>query len=121
MTEIILVDPGIKQDFLVITPPVMTWALVNEDPDPDFVVVTTGNIAGPPGPQGPAGPSGDGGGVVLTQSAPAATWTFANPLNRVCGVSVYQGDELVLADTEVTLDNITITWAEPTSGRIVIT
>ena len=116
MTEIVLVDPGVAQDFLVVTPTPVTQVLVNEDPTPNFVVVTTGNIAGPQGPPGAAGSA-----TVLTQSAPAGTWTFTNTYGRLVGVAVYSGGELVVADVAVTLSNITVTWATPTSGFIVVT
>ena len=60
-----------------------------------------------------------GAGVVLEQAAPAALWSWPNPLRRLCGVAVYVGAELVEADVSVTAALITVTFPTPTSGAIV--
>ena len=55
------------------------------------------------------------------QTAPAATWTFANPLGRLCGVAVFIAGELAMATVNVDPSTITITFASPQSGTAVLT
>lgn len=74
------------------------------------------------GPAGPPGPKGDPGSTYFhTQSSPAATWTVPNPTGRAdCAVIVRVGGEEVLADVQTSNSTITVTFAEPISGSLVI-
>lgn len=55
-----------------------------------------------------------------TQSAPAATWTFTNPLGRLCAVTVLVDGQQVLVDTDVSPTAVTVTFAQPTAGQAVL-
>ena len=56
----------------------------------------------------------------LVQSAPAATWSWPNPLGRPCTVEVFVGNTQVFTDVEVTTSTITITHPSPVSGSVVL-
>lgn len=70
------------------------------------------------GPQGPPGAAGSSS--VITQDTPASTWTLANPVGHACLTTVYVGGEVVDADVAVTPSWITVTFATPQSGVVVV-
>lgn len=75
-------------------------------------------IVGPPGPAGPAGPPGS----PLRLDAPlAATWTLAHPLGRIPMVQVFLAEgEPVLADIAATPSAVTVSFAAPRQGFVLI-
>ena len=89
-------------DILVTTPIPLNSNVTVVNPIP--VVLVTGSAA-----------------QLLTQSTPSSSWSFTNPLGRLCGVDIYISGEQVEADVTVTSISINVTFAEPQSGVLVIT
>ena len=58
---------------------------------------------------------------VFTQSSPAASWTFIHSLGRLPIVEVYVGGEEWNADVAATSTTVTVTFASPQSGTVVLT
>lgn len=54
------------------------------------------------------------------QTAPAATWIFTNPTGGNCAVTVFVDGSQVYADVTVTPTNITVSFATPQSGHVVL-
>ena len=75
-------------------------------------------IVGPPGPQGPGGPPG----APLRLDAPlAATWILPHPLGRVPAAQVMLASgESVIADLSATPAAVTVTFAAPQTGFVLI-
>lgn len=89
------------------------------------VNVAVAGVQGPPGVagvQGPPGPAGPGGqGVILNQIAPSSFWTFVNPIGRIASVAVFDlAGEEVEADVFCDNTSVTVTFAQPFSGRVVL-
>ena len=65
-----------------------------------------------------------GGGssaAVLEQLSAAAFWSFVNPFGRLAAVAVYRLDgEEVGADVICTTTSVTVTFAQPFAGRLVL-
>lgn len=59
--------------------------------------------------------------VVLVQNTPAATWTFSHNLGRLPVVVVYVDGEEWGADVTATPTAVTVTFASPQSGTVVLT
>jgi hypothetical protein len=82
------------------------------------------NAPGPQGPRGPAGPAGAAGGTVFehTQSAPAGNWIVTHNLNRPVFVTVLNSaGEQILTDIDQSDPNtVSIVFATPTSGKVVL-
>lgn len=78
-------------------------------------------IPGEQGPPGSGGGGGTGGGVEFLQAAAAATWTFSHGFGRRPSVSVYDtaGEELI-ADVFASASNVSIVFAQPTAGSVVL-
>lgn len=57
---------------------------------------------------------------VLEQTTPASTWSFANPVNRLCSVTIFVGSEEVEAQVDVTFSNVVVTFPYPMTGYCVI-
>lgn len=89
-------------DILVTTPIPLNSNVTVVNPIP--VVLVTGSAA-----------------QLLTQSTPSSSWSFTNPVGRLCGVDIYISGEQVEADVTVTSISINVTFAEPQSGVLVIT
>lgn len=88
------------QDFLIIDAPEVPTTLVSDDPNADFIVITSG---GPKGEQGPKGEPGDPGVVDYTsvtythrQEISSAIWDIRHPLQFRPAVTVIDssGDEV---------------------------
>jgi hypothetical protein len=70
--------------------------------------------------------SGGGGGGSDTfyehiQASPAATWTILHPLSRTPAVTVYVDGQLVIADVEYADNQVVVTHAAPTTGKVILT
>lgn len=63
-----------------------------------------------------------GGGQVLTQSSPSASWTFSHSLGRIPNVAVYStaGDQIV-PDVHASSTSVSLTFANPMAGTAVLT
>jgi len=78
-------------------------------------------IIGPPGPLGPAGPPGPFGAPLRLDAALAATWILPHPLGRVPVVQVYLAPgECVLADVAATATTVTVAFAAPRQGFVLV-
>lgn len=102
----------------------MSDVVVIESPVTDVVsfevptaTVTVTTVLGETGPQGPPGVSP---GVELVQATPLATWNFAHTLGRKPTVTVYVGGELVDTDVIATSSSVTLTFAAPQAGSVVL-
>lgn len=70
--------------------------------------------------------SGGGGGGSDTffehiQASPAATWTVLHPLPRTPNVTVIVDGRIMLADVEYTDNQVVVTHAAPTTGKVILT
>ena len=87
-------------------------------------VLPVAAIVGPPGPPGPAGSQGPGGptGAPLRLDASlAATWILPHPLGRVPAAQVVLANgESVIADLSATPAAVTVTFAAPQQGFVLI-
>lgn len=103
MTDILVTTPiPLNSNVTVVNPTPLNQEVLSTQPIP--VVLVTGSAA-----------------QLLTQSTPSSSWSFTNPLGRLCGVDIYISGEQVEADVTVTSISINVTFAEPQSGVIVIT
>lgn len=83
----------------------------------NVVIVTS---PGPQGPPGPAGADGSSGGLAYSfvQASPSSVWVINHLLNSYPTTTVIIGGEEWLADVSFnSLDQITVTFASPQSGR----
>lgn len=86
------------------------------DTKTDIITVSTGEI----GPQGPPGPPGSG--FVVEQPTLAGSWVIPNPIGRVPSVAAYdENGQQVFPDVYASLSTITLVFAHPTKGAVVIT
>lgn len=70
---------------------------------------------------GPVGPPGSGA-LRLDQATPAATWILTHNLGRVPIVQIFLASgELVMADVVASTSILTVTFAAPQAGFVVIT
>jgi hypothetical protein len=100
-------------DVMVVPPAVPTVLVV--PPANALVVLPV------PGIPGPVGPAGDGGTSFL-QTEPSATWIIPHGLGRYpSSVTVIIGSTELTTDVEYPdRDTVTITFADPVSGRAEI-
>ena len=78
-------------------------------------------IVGPPGPQGPGGPIGPPGAPLRLEASLAATWILPHPLGRVPAAQVMLASgESVIADLSATPAAVTVTFAAPQTGFVLI-
>jgi hypothetical protein len=81
---------------------------------------------GPQGPQGPSGPQGPQGiagqgSIRFDISTPNGTWVVAHGLSRVPAATVYLATgEMALADVTADPTHVTVTFAEPHSGFVLL-
>ena len=78
-------------------------------------------IVGPPGPQGPQGQPGPIGAPLRLDASLAATWILPHPLGRVPAAQVVLANgESVIADLSATPVAVTVTFAAPQTGFVLI-
>ena len=81
-------------------------------------------IVGPPGSPGPAGsqgPVGPTGALLRLDATLAATWILPHPLGRVPATQVMLASgESVIADLSATSATVTVTFAAPQTGFVLI-
>ena len=78
-------------------------------------------IVGPPGAQGPTGPAGPTGAPLRLDASLAATWILPHPLGRVPAAQVVlAGGESVIADLSATSAAVTVVFAAPQQGFVLV-
>lgn len=78
-------------------------------------------IVGPPGPIGPPGPVGPQGAPLRIDAPLAATWILPHPFGRVPAVQVVLASgESVIADLSATATAITVIFAAPQQGFVLV-
>ena len=78
-------------------------------------------IVGPPGLQGPAGPTGPTGAPLRLDASLAATWILPHPLGRVPAAQVVLASgESVIADLSATSAAVTVVFAAPQAGFVLV-
>ena len=67
--------------------------------------------------------SGGGGDTFFehVQAAPAATWTIVHSIDRTPNVQVIVDDAVVIADVEYSGQQVVVTMAAPTTGKVILT
>lgn len=84
-------------------------------------VLPIAGIVGPPGPQGPAGPIGPTGTPLRLDAPLAATWILPHPLGRVPAAQVVLANgESVIADLSATPAAVTVVFAAPQQGFVLV-
>ena len=75
-------------------------------------------IVGPPGPAGPVGPTG---APLRLDASLAATWILPHPLGRVPAAQVVLASgESVIADLSATPAAVTVVFAAPHAGFVLV-
>ena len=75
-------------------------------------------IVGPPGPAGPLGPTG---APLRLNASLAATWILPHPLGRVPAAQVVLANgESVIADLSATPAAVTVVFAAPHAGFVLV-
>ena len=75
-------------------------------------------IVGPPGPAGPVGPTG---APLRLDASLAATWILPHPLGRVPAAQVVLANgESVIADLSATPAAVTVVFAAPQAGFVLV-
>lgn len=85
------------------------------DEEEPIILVT---FNGPPGPSG-----GAGGGIVVPFASPASTWSYTHGLGRYVTVETLDSSGAVM-DADVhqdTMNAVSVTFAAPTTGTLVLT
>lgn len=78
-------------------------------------------IIGPPGVQGPPGPAGPAGTPLRIDAPLAATWILPHALGRIPAVHVVlSSGESVIADISATSTTVTVVFAAPQTGFVLI-
>ena len=78
-------------------------------------------IVGPPGPIGPSGPIGPQGASLRLDAPLAATWILPHPFGRVPAAQVVLASgESVIADLSATPAAITVVFAAPQAGFVLV-
>ena len=78
-------------------------------------------IVGPPGPVGSPGPIGPTGAPLRLDGPLAATWILPHPLGRVPAVQVVLANgESVIADLSATAAAVTVVFAAPQQGFVLV-
>ena len=78
-------------------------------------------IVGPPGAQGPTGPAGPTGAPLRLDASLAATWILPHPLGRVPAAQVVLASgESVIADLSATPATVTVVFAAPQVGFVLV-
>ena len=78
-------------------------------------------IVGPPGIQGPIGPVGPQGATLRLDAPLAATWILPHPLGRVPAAQVVLANgESVIADLSATPSAVTVVFAAPQQGFVLV-
>lgn len=78
-------------------------------------------IVGPPGATGPVGPVGPTGAPLRLDASLAATWILSHPLGRIPAAQVMlAGGESVIADLSATPAAVTVVFATPQQGFVLI-
>ena len=78
-------------------------------------------IVGPPGEQGPAGPAGPTGAPLRLDASLAATWILPHPFGRVPAAQVVLASgESVIADMSATASAVTVVFAAPQQGFVLV-
>ncbi|MBA9071847.1 hypothetical protein FHR71_005640 [Methylobacterium sp. RAS18] len=92
-----------------------------------YVYAAEATITAEQGPAGPAGRNGDTGAAgrdtatVVSQSAPSASWIIAHSYGRAVGVQVFDASGAeVLADVVSDPLRVSVTFASPTSGFVIL-
>ena len=84
-------------------------------------VLPVAAIVGPPGPQGPPGPIGPQGAPLRLDAPLAATWILPHPLGRVPAAQVVLASgESVIADLSATPAAVTVVFAAPHQGFVLV-
>ena len=84
-------------------------------------VLPVAAIVGPPGLQGPTGPTGASGTPLRLDASLAATWILPHPLGRVPAAQVVLANgESVIADLFATPAAVTVTFAAPHAGFVLV-
>jgi hypothetical protein len=110
----------LSSEIAVIVNPAVSQVAVQPEVAMVFV-----SAPGPPGPTGPTGPAGAPGGALFVYDrlgVPASQWIVMHNLGRLVHVTVMldSGEELTADVTQADLNNLTISFAVPTSGRALI-
>ena len=78
-------------------------------------------IVGPPGAQGSGGPVGPTGAPLRLDASLAATWILPHPLGRVPAAQVVLANgESVIADLSATPAAVTVVFAAPQAGFVLV-
>ena len=78
-------------------------------------------IVGPPAAQGPQGQAGPVGAPLRLDASLAATWILPHPFGRVPAAQVMLASgESVIADLSATPAAVTVTFAAPQQGFVLI-
>lgn len=78
-------------------------------------------IVGPPGVPGPQGPIGPLGAPLRLDAPLAATWILPHPLGRIPAVQVVlPSGESVIADVSASPAAVTVVFAAPQTGFVLI-
>ena len=84
-------------------------------------VLPVAAIVGPPGPRGPAGPTGPVGAPLRLDASLAATWILPHPLGRIPAAQVLLATgESVIADLSATPAAVTVVFAAPQAGFVLV-
>ena len=84
-------------------------------------VLPVAAIVGPPGLQGPTGPTGATGTPLRLDASLAATWILPHPLGRMPATQVMLANgENVIADLSATPAAVTVTFAAPHAGFVLV-
>ena len=84
-------------------------------------VLPVAAIVGPPGAQGPQGQPGPVGAPLRLDASLAATWILPHPFGRVPAAQVMLASgESVIADLSATPAAVTVTFAAPQQGFVLI-
>lgn len=90
---------------------------------PDIIVNPIGAI-GPRGPEGPQGPAGTGSvaeAQLYDQIEPASTWIIPHTFARTPAVQLVVDGQISFADVSFPPGIVSISFATPTSGSVVLT
>jgi hypothetical protein len=85
---------------------------------PSLAVQAAARVIALPGPQGAPGVTPH---ETYTPSAPASTWTYTHALGRIPQVSVWIDGRRVEADIDASDTTVTVTFATPATGVLLLT
>lgn len=84
-------------------------------------VLPVAAIVGPPGATGTTGPAGPPGAPLRLDASLAATWILPHPLGRVPAAQVLLASgESVIADLSATPAAVTVVFAAPQQGFVLV-